>query len=467
MPYESFIGLRILYGGRKRSGLLITWFFLVLVGTVALTAAMAWLTKQPPSIMVVAVIAGALTVVALGLLALFSIFITVSVFGVVLGVACLTVVLAVTSGFQSAFRDKVLGVNAHVLVMKSTPDFANYRDVEEIARDVPGVQAVQPFMFEEMLVTRGKGELSGVALKGIDPDRVGTVLDLPKHMEDRVDVAVLKRGPDEKGRPPLILGKELATKLKAKVGDEVTVVAPLFGIDVKSWTSSGRPPKTRKFVVAGIFHCGFDEYDRRLVYVNLAEAQDFLEQGDVVRGVEMKLDNVDQAYRVARTLEERLGGDPYVVMDWRELNNNLFTALTLQKWALLLFLAIIIIVAAFNMVASLTMLVTDKTKEIAILKAMGSTNLGVFGIFQVVGLTIGAVGTVLGVGLGLLMCELLRRYGYPLDPKVYLIDKLPVTVDPVEIGVIAIVTVVVSFLSTIYPALRAGWLPTVEGLRYE
>jgi lipoprotein-releasing system permease protein len=463
--YESFIGLRFLYAQNQPRLKIFLWLStMVLLG--AYFGVRLVLNPTAQTFSTVMVTLAGLGAVLLTLLAFFSVFITVSVFGVILGVTSLTVVLAVTSGFQSAFREKVLGVNAHVLVMKSTPDFANYRDVEEIARAVPGVVAVQPFMFEEMLVTRGKGELSGVALKGIDPKRVGTVLDLPKHMTSGA-VTHLDDPPDEKGRPPMIIGTELASKLKARVGDEVTVVAPLFGMDVKNWTSTGRPPKTRKFVVKGIFHCGFDEYDRRLVYISLNEAQDFLEQGDIVRGVEMKLSDVNQAYRVARTLEQRLGGDPYVVMDWRELNNNLFTALTLQKWALLLFLAIIIIVAAFNMVASLTMLVTDKTKEIAILKAMGSTNFGVACIFQVVGLTIGGVGTALGVGLGLLECELLRRYGYPLDPKVYLIDKLPVTVDVLEVGVIAIVTILISFASTIYPALRAGWMPTVEGLRYE
>jgi len=371
----------------------------------------------------------------------------------------------VTSGFQAQFRNKVLGVNAHVLVMKSTPDFANYRDVEEIARRLPHVVAVQPFMFEEMLVTRGKGELSGVALKGVDPRRVGTVLDLPEHMVEGT-IAVLEE-PAAEGPPPVIIGRELAHKLKAKVGDVVTVVSPLSGVDVKTWSSSGRPPKTKKFVVRGVFYSGFDEYDRRLMYVDIKEAQDFVEQGDVVRGVEMKLDDVDAAARVARALEKKLGGDPFVVMDWRELNNNLFTALTLQKIALLLFLTLIIIVAAFNMVASLTMMVFDKTKEIAIVRTMGATTGGVWGIFVAVGLTIGAVGTAVGLGLGLLLCEVVSRYGYPLDPKVYLIDRLPVQVNPSEVVLVGVITIVVCFFATLYPALKAAALRPVEGLRYE
>ena len=463
MPYESFIGWRYIYRGRPPPGVIVGLVVFLLVG---LAGSYMFLAPGKASTAGVAILTtGALGTVVMGLLCMFSVFSTVSVVGVVLGVAALTVVLAVTSGFQAQFRNKVLGVNAHVLVMKSTPDFANYRDVEEIARRLPHVVAVQPFMFEEMLVTRGKGELSGVALKGVDPRRVGTVLDLPEHMVEGT-IAVLEE-PAAEGPPPVIIGRELAHKLKAKVGDVVTVVSPLSGVDVKTWSSSGRPPKTKKFVVRGVFYSGFDEYDRRLMYVDIKEAQDFVEQGDVVRGVEMKLDDVDAAARVARALEKKLGGDPFVVMDWRELNNNLFTALTLQKIALLLFLTLIIIVAAFNMVASLTMMVFDKTKEIAIVRTMGATTGGVWCIFVAVGLTIGAVGTAVGLGLGLLLCEVVSRYGYPLDPKVYLIDRLPVQVNPSEVVLVGVITIVVCFFATLYPALKAAALRPVEGLRYE
>ncbi|MBI4509439.1 MAG: ABC transporter permease [Deltaproteobacteria bacterium] len=396
---------------------------------------------------------------------MFSVFTTVSVAGVVLGVAALTVVLSVTSGFQAQFREKVLGVNAHVLVMKSATDFANYRDIEEIAASLPHVRAVQPFLLEEMLVTRGKGESPAVLMKGVDPDRAGQVLDLPKHMVEG-SVSVLKE-PATSDPPPIIIGRELSHKLKAKVGDVVTIVSPLSGINVRTWSATGRPPKTKKFVVKGVFYSGFDEYDRRLMYVDLKEAQDFLEQGDVVRGVEMKLDDVEKAPMVAALIDEKLGGDPYVVMDWRKLNNNLFTALTLQKVALLLFLTLIIVVAAFNMVAALTMMVVDKTKEIAIIKSMGGTDMGVARIFQVVGLCIGGVGTAVGVALGLLLCHVVARFGYPLDPKVYLIDRLPVRVNPWEVVLVAAITMLICMLATLYPALKGSSLRPVDGLRYE
>lgn len=462
MAYETLIGFRYLYRGRPRRSLVLG--VVASLAVAALGASMLLASGKPSPAGVVLSTGGALGAIVTGLLCLLSVFTTVSVIGVVLGVAALTVVLSVTSGFQAQFREKVLGVNAHVLVMKSLSDFANYEDVEAIAAKLPHVVAVQPFLFEEMLITRGKGELSGVAMKGIDPDRVGSVLDLPKHMIEG-SVATLKERPVD-GPPPIIIGKELAHKLNARVGDVVTLVSPLSGVDMKTLKSTGRPPKTKKFVVRGIFYSGFDEYDRRLTYVDLREGQDFLERGDVVRGVEMKLDDVDAAARVAAMLEHELGGDPYVVMDWRELNDNLFTALTLQKVALLLFLTLIIIVAAFNMVASLMMMVLDKTKEIAILKAMGGTSSGVARIFQVVGLTIGALGTAFGLALGLLVCHVVARYGYALDPKVYLIDRLPIQVNPGEVALVGILTLVICFFATLYPALKASALRPVEGLRH-
>jgi lipoprotein-releasing system permease protein len=462
--WEALVGWRYLYRG-KRSPLVMSGFFLSLA--VAALGAALFLAPQRPSPTGVFVLTfGAIGVITFGLLRLFSVFTAVSVGGIVLGVAALTVVLSVTSGFQRVFRDKVLGVNAHVLIMKNTSEFTNYRDVEEMARNTRSVVAVQPFVFQEIQVTRGKGELSIGAVKGVDPARVAAVLDLPRHMiQGRVEALAVR--PKEGESPPIIMGRDLATKIKAKLGDEVTLVAPLSNIDFKTWTHTGKPPKTKKFVVRGIFYSGFNEYDSRLMYADIADVQDFMEQGDSVMGVEMKLSNVDDATWVADQLDKKLGGDPFVVMDWQELNRNLFTALKLQKVALLVFLTLIFIVAAFNMVSALTMMVFDKTKEVAILKSMGCTSGGVARVFQVVGLIIGGVGTGLGLLLGLMLCIVVSRYGYPLDPKVYLIDRLPIEVRPFEVVVLAAVTMAVSLLTTLYPAFKASSLRPVEGLRYD
>jgi lipoprotein-releasing system permease protein len=351
----------------------------------------------------------------------------------------------------------------------SSGGFSMYREVEKIAKSIPGVVAVQPFVFVEMLITRGKGELSGIAMKGVDPDRLGTVLDLPKHMEEGT-VAVLKEHPT--GEPPsIVIGRELAHKLKAKIGDDVTLVLPSLSFDSRPrgerTMAAPGVAKTRKFRVRGIFYSGFEEYDQRLVYISIKDAQEFTGEGDTVTGVEMKLADVNQARQIARQLDKKLGGDPFMVVDWRELNNNLFTALTIQKIALLVFLTLIIIVAAFNMVAALTMMVLDKTKEIAILKSMGASSSGVARLFQVVGMTIGGIGTVLGLGLGVFLCNVVAHYGYPLDPKVYLIDRLPIHTDPFEVLLVGAITIVICFVATLYPALKASALRPVEGLRYE
>jgi lipoprotein-releasing system permease protein len=416
---------------------------------------------------IVMFVSGLIFASVFGLLSVFSVFASVSVFGVALGVAALTIVLAVTTGFQEQFRDKVLGVNAHVIVLKSQATFAEYRDVIKTAQEIDDeVVAVQPFIFAEMLVTRGKGELSGVAIKGIDPTLVRGVLDLEKHMiQGSVETLVKVPGPGE--LPPIIMGKELAHKLKAKVGDDVTVVVPLSNIDFDTWRAKSSAPRTRKFRVTGIFYSGFDEYDRRLMYTALGDTQELVGRGDQVMGVELKVKDVDRAEEIARKLEKALGGPPYQVQDWYELNQNLFTALNLQKLALVIILTLIIIVAAVNMVSALTMMVTDKTREIAILKSMGSTSTSVAQVFQVVGIAIGGAGTLIGVVIGLAICHVMSSYGYHLDPKVYLIDRLPIEVRWMEVLLVCGITMAISVISTIVPASNAAALRPVEGLRYD
>ena len=464
MSYEIEIGWRYLYRGHRSRGSALG-FILSLV--IAAAAAGVFFAIDPGGAALIAMIAGVIGVIVFALLHFLSVFTTVSVLGVVLGVTALTVVLAVTSGFQQQFREKVLGVNAHILVMKNTADFDDYREKEAIALGVdPDVLAVQPFVFVEMLVTRGKGELAGVAIKGIEPERVKGVLDLHKHMiEGSVDA--LAERPDDGSPPPIILGRELAKKIKATMGDEVTVVSPLSHIDVNRWAPTGKPPKTKRFRVAGIFYAGFDEYDRRLMYIHLRDAQDLLEQGDVVMGIEMRVRDVGRAREIADKLDVALGGAPFIVQDWRELNKNLFTALTLQKIALLIVLTLIIGVAAFNLVSALTMMVIDKTRAIAILKSMGASAAGVSHVFHFVGLCIGVAGTVAGLGLGLIVCEAIERYGFRLDPKVYLIDQLPIESSGLEVALIGGITMVIAFLATIVPARRAAALSPVDGLRYD
>jgi lipoprotein-releasing system permease protein len=462
--YELKIGWRYLYGG-KHDRLM----FALSGGSLAISLAglAILLSSSGSSIGVLMFVLGLISAAVFALLSVFSVFTAVSVLGVALGVAALTTVLAVTTGFEKQFRDKVLGVNAHVIVLKSQATFAEYRDVMKTAQEIDkDVIAVQPFIFAEMLVTRGKGQLSGVAIKGIDPQLVGGVLDLKQHMLEGT-VESLAAEPQPGVPPPIIMGKELAHKLKAKLGDDVTVVVPLSNIDFDTWRAKSSAPRTRRFRVTGIFYSGFDEYDRRLMYTSLADTQELVGRGDQVMGVEMKVRDVDRAEEIADKLEEKLGGPPYQVQDWYELNHNLFTALELQKFVLVVILTLIIIVAAVNMVSALTMMVTDKTREIAILKSMGASSASLANVFQVVGLTIGGIGTLIGVVVGLATCYVVAGYGYHLDPKVYLIDRLPIEVRWWEVLLVAGITMVISVVATLVPASSAASLRPVDGLRYD
>jgi len=267
--------------------------------------------------------------------------------------------------------------------------------------------------------------------------------------------------------PAIIMGKELAHKLRAKVGDIVTVVVPLSNIDFDTWRAKSSAPRTRKFRVTGVFYSGFDEYDRRLMYTALRHTQELVGRGDQVMGVELKVKDVARAAAIARKLEQKLGGPPYQVEDWYQLNHNLFTALRIQKAVLVVILTLIIAVAAFNMVSALTMVVTDKTRDIAILKSMGTQSVSVAAVFQVMGLAIGGVGTVLGVIIGLTTAVVMRNYGYHLDPKVYLIDRLPIELRPMEVLLVIGVTMGISLIATIGPALSAASMRPVDGLRYD
>jgi lipoprotein-releasing system permease protein len=464
VKYEIKIGWRYLYGGRRdRMMQLLAACGIagVLIGIV-----MLYLSSGGSPYGVLTLVLSMLAVAVFVLLSLFSVFTTVSTLGVALGVAALTAVLAITSGFKKEFRDKVLGVNAHVIVLKSQATFAEYRDVMKTAQSIDSdVLAVQPFIFAEMLVTRGKGELSGVAIKGIDPKLVKGVLDIEKHMiEGSVDT--LNDSPAD-GVPPIIMGKELAHKLKAKVGDVVTVVVPLSNIDFDTFRAKSSAPRTRKFRVTGIFYSGFDEYDRRLMYTSLGDTQELVGRGDQVMGVELKVKDVDRAEEIAEKLEKALGGPPFQVQDWYELNHNLFTALKLQQLVLVVILGLIICVAAVNMVSALVMMVTEKTREIAILKSMGGTSGSVAQVFIVCGVAMGFVGTLIGVAIGLATCYVMGNYGYHLDPKVYLIDRLPIEVRFIEVAFVVGATMLISVLATIVPALSASSLRPVEGLRYD
>ncbi len=460
--YEPFIAWRYLY--RPRQNKTVRTLTLWLLALTLLTHVAALFAHTQLQVVGTALaLPSLLSFLFCLLLNVFSGFTTVSIIGVTIGVQALMVVLAVTSGFQQAFKQKVLGVNAHVIVMKYGMDFAEYRDVMKKAEQQPHVKAAAPFVFIEAMVAADKS--FGAMIKGIDPVRSLQVLDVKQSLVSGRVEELARRAPPNDGGDPLpsaLMGKELAKKLHVKLGDRVRLVSPKIDLDPGAGQLA-----SREFRLAGVFSTGFQEYDSRLVYINVTDAQAYTGSGDVVTGVELKLDDVDKAQAVAKTLYANLGGPPYRVIDWEELNHNLFTALRMQKVIITVILTLIVIVAAFNIIAAMTLLVIGKTKEIAILKSMGMRSAGVARLFQAAGLVMGGLGITCGLGVGAATVAVLRRYNYQLDPHVYLIDQLPVKVNADEVLLTAGITLAICFVATLVPALQAARLEPVEGLRYE
>jgi lipoprotein-releasing system permease protein len=532
--------------------------------------------------------------------------------GVALGVGALATVMSVTGGFRAQFREKVLGVNAHVLVLKYATDFREYRQVMEKMKSVPGVTGVAPFVINPMMITHGDRTATGVLLKGVDPSKVKAVLDLPRHIvegsldglrlndakppdrrrkglidDEALDMKTSGLGSDADPLPPLpltsgsaeaapaprpsgsarpkgsalkqieevlkaealaepdvasrassydgarggkkasdaerdagvagagsddlvvpkggpvgnivpdggyagdlpeddalppelntdpcrdpqaikklpgiVIGITLKRNLEVNIGDCLQVTSPTIGFSYSH--GNMRAPVAKQFRVTAVFDAGFDQYDSKLVYTDLYEAQAFYDTGDSVTGVEMKVADIENARDVAREIDHRLANGVYHTLDWEELNHGLFTALRIQQLLMSLVLALIIVVAAFTVIATLIMVVLDKKKEIAVIKAMGASNSAVLRAFLYQGGIIGVFGTVFGLVLGIVVCKLLLVYALPLDPKVYFISHLPVQVRPVEFVLVGVFAILVCLAATIWPAVHASRLRPAEAFR--
>jgi lipoprotein-releasing system permease protein len=517
-----------------------------------------------------------------------SISTALAIGGVTLGVAALTIVLSVTGGFLDQFREKILGVNAHVLVLKYSIDFREYREVMKKLDGIKGIAAMEPFVINPMMVTHGERTATGVLLKGVDPDGMQKVLDLPKHvvegsleglrrpgarppvrhfdpLRDELDrpssrttdggtdsllewmkrevksdisradagetplaaassvpalpapappppspshkspapalaeraathAAALPSGdvtpaggyrsqlPDEdyvpdaidpdpckspeqvQGMPGLVIGRTLAKQLAVGLGDCVQVTSPQIGV---SYGAGSRSPIAKQFRVSAIFEAGFDQYDSKLVYADLYEAQAFYEYGDSVTGVEMKVTDIGRAHDVAKRIDAALNNGIYHTMDWRELNHGLFTALTLQKFWMSAALFLIIVVAACSVIATIIMVVLEKKKEVALLKSLGARRRAILLVFLYQGGMIGVAGAILGVFFGGVACWLLTLYRFPLDPKVYFISSLPITMGAAELIYPAAIAVGICLFVTVFPATYAAWMRPADGLRSE
>jgi lipoprotein-releasing system permease protein len=397
-----------------------------------------------------------------------SIITVISIAGVLVGVMALIVVLAVMSGFEKTLKEKILGTQAHLHLLKATQEgLDQYQEVTRRVEETKGVASAAPFIISQVMLS-SESNVFGVVLKGIDPDRVGRVTELANNLKaGRLED--LKGG--KEGDPPgIILGIELAKHLSVSLNDSIQVISPLGTV-----TPMGMMPKMKRFRVRGIFYSGMYEFDNTMAYVSLESAQKFFSMGDRVTGIEIKTNDIYKVKEIGREIRRKMGF-PFWTKDWMEMNRNLFSALRLEKIAMFIILVLIVLVAAFNIISTLIMVVMEKNKDIAILKSMGASSSSILKIFTIEGGVIGVVGTLLGTILGLGAAFNLetitdfaeRLFGFKiLSSDVYYIDKLPSQVNPMDVILIVLTAVLISLLATLYPAWRASKLDPAEALRYE
>jgi len=397
-----------------------------------------------------------------------SIITVISIAGVMVGVMALIVVLAVMSGFEKTLKEKILGTQAHLHLLKATQEgLDQYQEVTKRVEETKGVASAAPFIISQVMLS-SESNVFGVILKGIDPDRVGRVTELANNLKaGRLEDLKGGKGGES---PGIILGVELAKHLSVSLNDSIQVISPLGTV-----TPMGMMPKMKRFRVTGIFYSGMYEFDNTMAYVSLASAQNFFSMGDRVTGIEIKTNDIYKVKEIGREIRRKMGF-PFWTQDWMEMNRNLFSALRLEKIAMFIILVLIVLVAAFNIISTLIMVVMEKNKDIAILKSMGASSRSILKIFTIEGGVIGVVGTFLGTILGLGAAFNLekitdfveRLFGFKiLSSDVYYIDKLPSQVNPLDVILIVLTAVLISLLATLYPAWRASKLDPAEALRYE
>ncbi len=400
--------------------------------------------------------------------AFISLITVISMLGVVIGVMTLNIVLSVMTGFEEDLRDRILGFNPQVIVLSFNGTVSDYPSVVQRIKNVPGVVAAAPFIYGQVMLS-AQQNVTGAVVRGVTPEPDG-VIDLARHLkEGSIDgLGKLHDVPLDEGRsgtvelPGLIVGKDVARQLGLLLGDPVNVISP-----IAKPTAVGMVPRMKRFVVVGLFDSGMAEYDASLVYMDLASAQNFFDLDDTVTGIEVRVAGLYQAKQVGDRISTALGF-PFRVRDWMEINHNLFSALQLEKTVYFIVLLLIVLVAAFNIVATLIMVVMEKRKDIAILKSMGATRAAVARIFIFKGMIIGIVGTLLGNAGGYVACWALKRYQFIELPKdVFYVNTLPVKMYPEYFIAVTVASLLICLLATVYPARQAARLAPVDVIRYE
>ncbi|HDZ62657.1 MAG TPA: lipoprotein-releasing ABC transporter permease subunit [Nitrospirae bacterium] len=382
----------------------------------------------------------------------------ISVGGVALGVTALTTVLSVMGGFHDDLQSKILGVNAHIVVLNYTGKIKDHELLIEKINRIQGVSSSSPVVYGQVMLGF-EDRANGVMVRGIEPEIESETTDVLEFIKEGSVEDFIENSSDI---PGIAVGRGLSRNLGLFVGDEITMISPVGDIG-----PMGMLPKMKKFKVAAIFEVGMYEYDSSLALVNMADAQEFFKLDGEVTGIEVKVDNIYNSKEIAEKVESLLGA-PHYARDWMEMNRNLFSALELEKYVMFLILVLVILVASFNIISNLIMIVMEKAREIAVIKAMGAAKGGIMLIFMAHGLIIGVIGTAIGLASGYVLCRLLQTYQFiDLPPDVYYLSYLPVRVSMVEFIVVASTAVMISFIATIYPSWQAAKMDPVEALRYE
>jgi lipoprotein-releasing system permease protein len=395
--------------------------------------------------------------------AFISLITILSIAGVALGVMALIVVIAVMTGFEADLKTRILGGQPQVMIMRhgGAGSFTKYREILQEVEKTPGVEAATPFIYAQIML-KSKNEASGAVLRGIDPETAGRVMETLQDINLPSSTAAESSQSSKPGIPGIVLGTELAKNLAVVEGDAIYLISPRGMI-----SPIGHVPTMRQFKVTGFFESGMYEYDQTFAYINIRDAQKIMRLGDSVTGLDIRVTDLYDARNIAQKITGKIGF-PYWARDWMQMNRNLFKALKLERRVMFIILTLIILVAAFNIASSLIMMVMGKTRDIAILKAMGATERSVKKIFVLNGMIIGALGTLIGLGLGLVICTVLKHYNiHELAGDIYYFTtRLPVKLEFFDVASIIAAALVICFLATLYPARQAAKLNPVEAIRF-
>ncbi|RMD92784.1 MAG: lipoprotein-releasing ABC transporter permease subunit [Calditrichaeota bacterium] len=388
----------------------------------------------------------------------------ISILGVLIGVAALIIVLSIMNGFESEVKNRIIGFGSHIRVRTfHNQGLQNVDEVMNKIKDIEHIIGMSPYVDEKaLIIATKKNQRSGVIVKGVDVTTLHKVSDI----QDDVVLGTFNVGEvqTENGKtyPGIVLGRYLADKLRANLGDPVEILSPTGIGPVMT-----RMPYLRRFIVTGYFETGIFEFDDIYAYISLKEAQRLFGLKQAVTGIEVKLDDLNKAEEVKEVIINQLGY-PYTAVTWFDMNKTLFSWMQFEKWAAFIILSLIIMVATFNIVSTLIMVVLEKTKEIGILKSMGATSKSIMKIFMYQGLVAGVIGTFLGCVIGFALCWSQLKYKFfSLPPDVYIISSLPILMKSTDFISIALAALLLCFIATVYPARKAAQLDPVEAIRYE